>query len=889
MAEPMWRRYARLLGPDPKSDAADEITFHIDMRVREYMAQGMDEPSARAAALKRFGEVVEIRQELERLGVSAQRRERRRSWMAELAQDARYAGRMIARAPALSVVAVLTLALGVGATSSIFTVVDGVLLRPLPYPAPERLVRVWETSPQGDATNVVSSGNVVDWSTRATSFVELGAHRWPYAVTMTGPVEPVRVLRGDLTPSALRALGASPLLGRVFTDEDARAGGRVALLSYRLWRDGFGSDPGVLGRMVRLNEVAYTVIGVMRPEFAFPSAQPELWRPITPDELDPDERRSHNFLVVGRLEQGVTVTQAQAEMDALAVALAEEHPQFMSGWGANVVPMHADLVASVRPVLIVLLAGVSLVLLIACTNIANLLLARAVTREREIAVRGALGAGRGRLARQLLTESAVLGVAGGALGLLVGALMLQGLLALAPDDIPRLDQVGLDRRAVAFTAGITMLSALLFGLVPAFRLARTDLQSTLRGASDPAGGVRHARLRAALLVAEVAVALVLMAGAGLLVRSSVRLTQVDYGFRDDGLLAVSLDLPRARYEATPAHIEFYQRLTERVAQLPGVVGAGGTTEPPASGFNMTFSFQIEGREAANPSGREDPQPLRIVTTDYFRTMGVPLLQGRLFDDRDRPGAPPIIIINRALARLHWPDRSPVGERISFARPGAQEWLEIVGVVGDTRMVAADEPPQPALYMPHAQKLWDWASWLTLMVRTEAGRDPSALAPAIRAALRQQDAELAITELATVEDLYRASTARNRFATVLLSAFAIAALLLGSIGMYGVLSYAVAQRRRELGIRVALGADRGRLLADVVRRALALTALGIAIGAAAALALGRALSALLYEISPHDPLTLGAVAALLLIVAAAAALLPARRATRVDPMLVMRHG
>ncbi len=883
----MWRRYARIFHLDPETEVDEEVSFHLEMREREYIERGLTPEQARAAARERFGDVEAVRRECEGLTEARKRRAARRSWLAEVAQDARYGLRMMKRAPVLSVVVVVVLALGIGATASIFSLADAVLLRPLPYADPDRLVRIWEVRPHGDARNPVSPGNYLDWTARAKSFAAMGAYQMPYGVSLTGQGDPVRVRVAEVTPSALGALRASALRGRVFGDADSRADPRIAVISYDLWRTRFGADPAVLGRRIVLNDIPHTVMGVMPPDFDFPTARAQVWLPVTRDDLDPTERRSHNYQVVARLGSGTGLERAQEEMDALAATLAEEHPEFMQGWGVNVVPMHADLVAGVRPLILLLLIGVALLLLIACVDIANLLLARAVAREREVAVRGALGAGRMRLARQLVTETLLLALLGGALGVLVGSLMLRGLLALAPSDIPLLEQVRLDYRAVGFAACATLFSALVFGLVPAIRLARTDLQGTLRAGHDRIGGAPHARLRSALLVAEVAIALVLTAGAGLLVRSSLRLASVDYGFREDGLLAVSLDLPGARYDGTPAQSAFYRRLLERVRALPAVASAGATSEPPASGFNMTFSFVIEGRPSPNPSGREDPQPLRLVSDDYFSTMGIPLLEGRRFDARDRADAPPVVIVNRSLSRLHWPGESPVGRRISFDREGEKEWLEVVGVMGDTRMGSADEAPQPAMYIPYVQKRWDWASWQTLMVRAAAGREPASLAPVIRAAVWQLDARLAIDDIETVSELYRASTARRHFAMVLLVTFAAVALLLGTIGIYGVMSYSTAQRRQEIGIRVALGAGRGQVILGVLRHALGLAAAGVAIGIALTLVLSRALRAVLYEVSPTDPLTLAAVVALLLLVALAAAWLPARRATRVDPRVVLR--
>ncbi|MGH7555720.1 MAG: ADOP family duplicated permease [Longimicrobiales bacterium] len=883
-----WGRLRRLFGSDPEKDVEDELTFHLEMRRRDYERRGLDSDAADAAARERFGDVDRLRSVLERDDERGRRSGRRRAWLGEVRQDVRYGVRMVMRTPLVFGVVVATLALGVGATTAIFSVVNAVLLRPLPYAEPEGIARLWEISPRGEDHNVISEGNYLAWRARATSFSELGAHRWEYGVALTGDGDPVRLLTSDITPSAMAVLGVAPVLGRGFTPEDGRPGTRVILLSHDLWRSRYGADRGVLERTLTLDGLSYTVIGVMPPDFDFPTSNPDVWRPLTDDAFDPSEHRSHNYYVIGRLKPNVTLAAAQSEMRAIAANLGREQPQYMTEWSVNVTPLHADLVRDVRPMLWVLLAGVGVVLMIACANIASLLLARALAREREMAVRGALGAGRARLVRQALTESLLLAVAGGALGMLCARLVLGGLLALAPPDIPLIDEVRLDPRVFAFAAGATLLSTLLFGLFPALRLAYTDLQVTLRGTDARAGGVPHARLRGALLVAEVALSLVLLSGAGLLVRSASRINAIDYGYEPEGLLAVFLSLPYARYDTTTAHQEFYAKLIERVATIPDVASVGGTSEPPAAGYSMTFGYAIEGRPSSNASGREDPRPLRVVTPDYFHTMGLPLLSGRTFEPGDRAGAPDVAIVNESLARLHWPNESPVGKRISLA--GAEgPWKQIVGVVEDARMTSADEPPSPAFYMPHAQKPWNWLSWLTLIIRADARVDPTTLAPRIRSAVWELDAQLPLQRVATIEHLYGESLARRRFATTLLVGFALVALVLGVIGMYGVLAYSVAQRRRDIGIRMALGASRGKVVGDVIRHALKLAALGVVLGTAASLAVTRMLRTLLYEVSPTDPTTLVSVGMLVVMVALFAAWLPATRAARVSPLGVIRDA
>ena len=891
---PMWRRYTRLLRPDVGADVADEMDFHIEMIAAKHIASGHSPESARALALREFGDIERARRQCEAIGAEEARR---RAWsevLDSVARDVRFALRSLGRTPGLAVALVLTLALGIGATTAIFSVVRGVLLRPLPYTDPDRLVRIWEVSPRGDTHNVVSPGNYASWRERAKSFAVIGAHRSPYGVSLVGTGEPIRVMATDLTPSAMQALGTRAALGRTFTPDDARGDGQTVVLSHAFWERRFGGEPGIIGRQVRLDDVSFTVVGVMPRGFEFPSAVVDLWRPVPDAQINADEWRSHNWLVIARLAPGATLEQASVEMRTIASALSHEIPQYMTGWGSNVVSLGEDLVASVRPLLIVLLGGATLLLVVACANIANLLLARALGRQREIAVRGALGAGRGRIARQLMTESLVIALAGGVVGIAAAVVLTRGLVAMAPPDIPRLSAVEIDATVLAFALAASIASGLLFGLAPVARLVMShrfrgeSLQSTLRSSGDRSGSARTGHARSALLVAELAISLVLLTGAGLLLRSAVNLSSIDYGYRPEGLVTAGLDLPRVRYDGSARHTAFYELLMDHVRQLPGVAGVATTSEELGTTASMTFSFAIEGRPSTNPSGREDPQPLRAVAGDYFRTMGIPVRRGRLFTTADDADAPPVVIVNESLARTLWSDRDPVGTRVSFTGASGP-WLEIVGVVGDTRANAADAPPLPALYVPFAQKRWPWLSWSTLVVRTTAGTDSHALTAALRKAVWDIDAQLPIQRIATAPELYRESVARRRFATGLTAMFAAAALALGMVGMYGVLSYGVMQRRREFGIRLALGARAEQVTRVVVREALTLALIAVIVGMLGASGLTRLLADLLFEVSPTDPATFAAVAVLVALVALAASWVPARRATRIDPASTIRDA
>ena len=804
-------------------------------------------------------------------------------------EDIRYALRLLAKNPAFTLATVGTLALAIGATTAIFSVVQGVLLQPLPYHEPERLVRVWEVSPQGENRNVVSPGNYLDWRDRARAFESLGAHSGTFAIALTGAGEPLTVGAARVTPSAFDTLSVQAHAGRLFNEEEGRQGGPPAvLISDRLWRQRFGADRAVLGRSVTLNDEPFAVVGVMRPGFAFPSTGVDIWIAQQFSERDRAQRRAHNFAVIARVKGDRTVEGARSEMRALARQISDEQPAFMTGWSVNVVPYHDDLVGNARPLILILFGVAMVVLLVACANLANLALARAAGRVHEIAVRSALGASRSRIAKQLLIESLVQSAIGGALGVGVVAITLPTLIAAAPADIPRLHDIGLDLFVFIFATGVTVLSALIVGLVPALRGGWATLSHQALTASRLSGTPGAARLRGALLVAQVALALVLLVGAGLLVRSLIKLNAVDYGFAQDGLLALNLDIPAARYPDVGAQSRFYERLLERVRALPGVAAASTTSGAPASGIATTFSFAIEGRPAATPSGRGDPVPLRAVMPDYFRTLGIPVLHGRTVEPTDRQGALPVVVFNESLAKRFWTDGA-VGRRISFAGPEGP-WYEVVGVVGDTRDAGLDQPAPPAVYVPFAQRReqWGWLSWQTLVVRARPGFAPADLVPSIRFALSEIDPLLPLQSARTVNDLYAENTARRRFAMQLTAGFAALALLLGALGIYAIVAYSVAERRREIGIRLALGARPRTVLRQVVRSALGLAAAGAAIGAVSAFGLTRFLESLLFGVEPTDAATFASMAALLMAIAVLAAWLPARRVMRVDPVKALRE-
>jgi putative ABC transport system permease protein len=809
-------------------------------------------------------------------------------WLESVLQDVRFAVRGLRRSPAFTAVAILTLSLSIGANTSIFSVVNAVLLRPLPFPEPDRLVYVWEVSPRNNPRNVVSAGNYLDWRERATMFDAIGARTNPIDRALTGFHEPIKIETVALTPSMLDVLRVSPAYGRGFTEADGQGNApAVGLLAYDFWRRRFNADRSVVGQPIRVDGSTITIVGVMPEGFALPDPDIDLWTNLRFDAADRTERRSHNHVVLGRLRPGVDVTAADAGMDAIARGIAQEHPQDMTGWSVNVVGAHADIVRDVRPLLVLLLGIVIVVQLLACANLANLQLARATGRVQEMAVRAALGAGTGRLFRQLLVETAVLSLLGGGLGVGLAELSLPVIVSYAPADTPLLSRVDLDPIVLGVTVLVTIASALLVGVAPSLRLAHADTQSLIQRTRGAGGRPRH-RLRHALLVCQVGLALVLLVAAALMVQTFWKLNRVESGFNPAGVLTVALDLPAARYPDPAAHLRFYDLLVERLRALPGVAGAAGTSGRPGSGAGQTFSFAIEGRLASNPTGREDPVPLQSVTQGYFETMRIPIVSGRVFRPADRADAAPVVVINEALARRHWPRGDAVGARMTF-RQNEMPWYEIVGVVGDTRDEGLSVDAPPTIYVPFAQRApaWRWMSWQTLVVRAVGDGDPLALIPDVRATIWSIDADLPLLRVSTVEAQFAENEGRRRVAATLLAVFACVAVLLGVVGVYGVMSYLVSAQRQAIAIRLALGATSSEVAASVVRRGVRSAGIGILLGLGLAAVATRLLETLLYDVTPTDPTTFVSMAALLLAIATLAAYVPARRATKVDPLAALR--
>ncbi len=817
--------------------------------------------------------------------------------MTHLGQDLRYGWRALSKSPGFSVVAVLVLGLGIGANTAIFSVVNAVLLRPLPFDQPDQLVSLWHVPPPasfpGMGTFAVSPANFLDWRSQSHSFEGMAAYGFGrYKLTGSGQPEAVRTLAA--TSGFFSILHAEPLLGRVFLDGDIQPGrDREVVLSYAFWSSHFDSNPGVVGKNIELNGQAFTVVGVMKPGFTFPPGDsdnsPQMWKALAWSDSERAVRDDHNYGVVARLKPGITLQQAKAELDTISNRLAMEHPKENKGWGATAIVMRDDLVGDVRPALLILLGAVAFVLLIACANVANLVLAKTLSRRKEIAIRSALGASRRRLLQQVLSETMLLALAGGLLGLIFahyGTILIVKFLA---QQLPRAGYIGLDGRVLLFTLGVSLLTGCAAGLLPALRLTKGDMGEAMKqGAGRTVSDAQGGRTRNVLVVVEVALSLMLLVGAGLLVRSLWILHNVNPGFDPDHVVTMDLSIPPTKFASPAQQIAFYNRVLDRVRPLPGVQSAGVIDALPLTGGSHQ-PIQAEGHPAV-PMADQPEVDVRLISPGYMSAMRIPLLSGRNFTEGDVAGRAGAVLISQSMARMLWPKEDPIGKHITlYFFPGMSR--QVVGVVGDVKLDALNQTrPTAALYMPLGQYsspgTGDWQSFgMTLTLRTNT--NPLSVVSEVSNAIHEVDSSVPILNIKTMQASVDDSLSPQRFTMLLLASFAGLALLLAAVGMYSVLSYSVRRRVREIGIRMALGAQASDVLRMVMVQGLKPTMLGVVIGLVGALGLGRVLASVIYGVSARDMATFGSVSVLMMGVGLLASALPAYRATRVDPMRTLR--
>ena len=805
--------------------------------------------------------------------------------MDSFVSDIRYAVRNLLKRPGFTAIAVLTLAIGIGANSAIFSAVNALLLKPFPFPGLDRVVAIWDKDPiRGYEHNEVAFANYIDWRDQNQSYETLALYSW-WSANLTG-VEPPERLQGFLvTGNFFDVIGAKPIMGRTFLEHENQPGSDgVAVITHSLWQRRFGGDPNIINKTLSLNGVARTIIGVMPEHFNFPKGS-EVYAPLkfTPELLG--SRRNHSYYVIGRLKPGVTIEGAQSEIDTIMKRLEAQYPETNKSLGANVYPIVKDTVRMYDTALWIMMAAVGFVLLIACANVANLMLARATGRQKEIALRSALGASRWRIIRQLLTESVIVALIGGVIGTLVAFWGVDVLRAANPGEAakfaPGWHNLGINLPVLVFTLGLSFISGIVFGLAPAWQVSKPNLNNALKEGGRQSSSGSH-RLRGSLVVVEVALSLVLLVGAGLLVRSFLALMKTDAGFNPDSLLTMSLILPRAKYPEEPQRAAFYFDLVNRVKAIPGVQSTALVNYLPLGGSNSSDSFLVEGFPEP-PAGQEVDGRYRVCSPDYFQTMGITVMKGRAFNDQDKAGAPPVVIVNETLARRYWPNEDPIGKRIRFYGPiDRAPWMQIVGVIRDVRH-ELNIPVTPEYYLPHAQDAWS-----SMVVVTKTAGDPAAMAGVIRQQVWAIDKDQPVFDVRTMDEVRSISVAVYSFSSVTLGIFAGVALLLAAIGIYGVMAFAVTQRTHEIGIRMALGAKSRDVLKLVVMNGMKLALVGVAIGLAGAWALSRFMKTLLFGVQATDVLTFGVVSICLLFAALLACYLPARRATKVDPLVALRY-
>jgi putative ABC transport system permease protein len=896
---PEWKQEIRQrlaglhLAPAREAAIVEELAQYLEDYYDELLAGGYSETEAYDGTLAELSGSEMLQRELRRMERQVtpepiwMRTNRRTNMIADLWQDLRYGARMLLKNPIFTLIAIATLGLGIGANTAIFSMVNAVLLRSFPYGDAERLVVLWEKESKNEQ-NVISPANFYDWQERQSVFAGMAAFT-DTRTSISGDGAPEEIAGQVATDNLFSVLGVNALLGRTFTPDDSKPGqNTVVVLSYGLWQRRFGADPNVIGRKVILNAVEHTVIGVTPPDFKWHVRKnsqtgqvAELWSPwaITPGFK---QWRGRFICAVARLKPGVTLSQSRAEMDAIASRLAEEYKQFNRGYGVNLVPLREQFAGEIRRALLVLMGAVGFVLLIACANVANLLLARAAARQKEIAVRAAMGASRGRIVRQLLTESVLLATMGGGAGLLLAWLGASALVKLSPPELGDFQQVEISLPVLGFTFAIAVLTGVIFGLVPALEASNIKLNDTLKEAGRSlAGASRGLRLRNALVVAEVALALVLLVGAGLLIRSFLRLQGLETGFNARGVLTMRVALPNARYNDEAKRVGFFTQALERMRALPGVEAAGAINYTPFLGLGARTGFDIEGRAKPQPDQPTGTTDVCVTDQDFFHALEIPLRRGRLFTEQEVRERRNVVVINEALAKKYFPNEDPLGKRLLIPLRPPLAPTEIIGVVGDAKHTRLDQPAEPMSYWPIAQQPYHF---MTFTLRTRG--DATAVAVAVRNVIQTLDPQQSVSAARTLDSLVGNTIARQRFNTLLLAVFAVVALSLSAIGIYGVMTYSVAQRRHELGVRIALGAGARDVLKLVLGQGMKLALAGVGIGLLGALALTRLLKTLLFDVSAADPLTFAVIASSLSIVALLACYLPARRATKVDPMAAL---
>jgi putative ABC transport system permease protein len=882
MSIPKWRRYLRFWGSDLDADVSDEFKFHLETEIDDLVARGMTPADARADALRRFGDVAYYREYCRRADARRTARERRANTFDVLTQDVRYSLRSLLRQPGFTAVAVLTLGLGIGANTAIFSVLNGVILSPLPYKDPNRLVLLWES--MRDAPQImVSYPDYVDWRARTRSFEDIAIYNGYDSFNATGHGDAERIRGGLGSGNLFSVLGVQAARGRVFGPADDRPDAPpVAVITDKLWRNRYSGDPSTVGRQVMLDGVSYTIVGVLPPTMTLAGSQ--IWLPLGRfTHLPRFARENHpGLLGLGRLKPGVTLEQMRADLTAVMNQLGREHEE-TENIGAGGTYLNDIIVGQIKPALLMLAGAVGLVLLVACANVANLLLGRAAARHKEFGLRVAIGAGRGRLIRQLLTESTVLALGGGALGVALAWAGVKLLLALQPSNVPRLSFISVSAPVFLFAMAISVLTGVLFGLVPALQATRSDPINALKeGSRASSGGRARMRARATLTVAEVGLALMLLVGAGLMLRSFVNLLSVDPGFDKRNVVAAFIQLPDKRYPQEAQRRAVFHEVRTKVLALPGVREASLATDLPIA-TSLQTTFEHEGG-IPTPTKTEPLLSAATVSPGFFSSVRVKLMAGRDFSDIDRKGQPPVVIVSKSIAKRFYGDESAIGRRIRVrSTPQSEPWMTIVGIVGDVKNDGLQRKTSGQVYFPIGQTDLK-SAWV--IVRTNAA--PDAVGPQLRRVVASIDRDLPVASLQTLERAVDVTIAQPKFSLVMLGIFASIALVLAAIGIYGVISYSVAQRTREIGVRIALGAQRRDVLRMIVGQGMTLSAIGVAAGGLGAIASGRVIAKHLFGVKPSDPAVFAAVAATLLMIAFVASVVPALRATHIDPVEAMRR-